>query len=855
MIDEVNYRSADQEYVVLANVGSADVDLSGWSIGDAEAPGDGEGMHALPDGRRLAPGQVFVIARNGRAFRERWGRSPDAEIEETDAEIPNLPKRRELASGSMALNDDGDEVILLDSTSRLADAVAYGDGAYAALRLEGSLRAATGQSLQRVPDFRYPAISEVRHRFMAGSPQPFDVRLLPTPKVREHPPLGDGLVAVWGTLGASSNFSADGFAPPHFVAAAAAAFGLDFAAIADPWIHHGDGMLGSVQGAVVNVPAWQWRNADGAQAVVYGPQIADLSTWADLGGFLAANRYVAQAQVAEPPALPGLAAVGADGAVAPGGLAPIYRSWAAAGRGLLPAGNALPPIDGFVQPSARYTGLAASRADLDGLMEALAAHRGWLTSAPGLYLSLRVRDGPWMGGTMQPANEVNLEIVFGDSSGEPAGLALWQDGGPVRQLDVPPADGRWTVAFPAVPGSLLYAVATELDGDFAVTAPIWVEHAGDGRALLNEALPAPETDLNGDGRIDSDDEFVELYNEGDAPVGLDGWRLSDRSGDETTGRQFVFGDGRFVPAHGFLTLWRRETGLSLNDDGDRIRLLTPGGVEVDAVQWERAPGKGRSLARMPDGEAWTDGAQPSPGEYNRMPNGHTDPPKPPDPDSDGISAKETVAVKVEQGEAPGAPGSLAAAKLMGLGAGVEFRAQVVTPPELFNSAVYVAEPADASAGVAGLGVQVYLRSGVFMPMDEGDWVLVRGRLDSFRGELEVSVDQPDQVWRYAEGAPLLPLPVRACDIGESLEGRLVTFEGVVTGWQGDSIYLCDPAAPETAVRVTVRSSLDWKRPYVNKGERWRVTGIVSQFAREHPWNGGYRVLVRYKGDLVRVDER
>ncbi len=37
-------------------------------------------------------------------------------------------------------------------------------------------------------------------------------------------------------------------------------------------------------------------------------------------------------------------------------------------------------------------------------------------------------------------------------------------------------------------------------------------------------------------------------------------------------------------------------------------------------------------------------------------------------------------------------------------------------------------------------------------------MLVR-RLTSFRGELEVTVDQPDHVWRYAAGAPLLPLPV------------------------------------------------------------------------------------------------
>ncbi len=37
-----------------------------------------------------------------------------------------------------------------------------------------------------------------------------------------------------------------------------------------------------------------------------------------------------------------------------------------------------------------------------------------------------------------------------------------------------------------------------------------------------------------------------------------------------------------------------------------------------------------------------------------------------------------------------------------------------------------------------------------------------------------------------------PLPVTVGDIAEPLEGRLVTFSGVVTGWQGDSIYLGDP---------------------------------------------------------------
>ncbi|MCA9008071.1 MAG: hypothetical protein KDA70_22595, partial [Planctomycetaceae bacterium] len=75
-----------------------------------------------------------------------------------------------------------------------------------------------------------------------------------------------------------------------------------------------------------------------------------------------------------------------------------------------------------------------------------------------------------------------------------------------------------------------------------------------------------------------------------------------------------------------------------------------------------------------------------------------------------------------------------------------------------------------------------------------------------------------------------------------------------TGWQGDSIFLSDPADSDAApVRVTVRSTLDWRRPYVNEGERFRVTGIVGQFASTAPWNDGYRVLVRYPSDLLELN--
>ena len=36
------------------------------------------------------------------------------------------------------------------------------------------------------------------------------------------------------------------------------------------------------------------------------------------------------------------------------------------------------------------------------------------------------------------------------------------------------------------------------------------------------------------------------------------------------------------------------------------------------------------------------------------------------------------------------------------------------------------------------------------------------------------------------------------------------------------------------------------------GARVFSTGIVSQFGTAAPWNDGYRILVRYKSDLVRI---
>jgi hypothetical protein len=854
-IDEVYFAGGDQEYVALTNLGAETISLRGWMIGDAETPGDNEGVYRLPEDVELPAGAVYVIARNASVFREMFGRSPDAAWEKQEGDVPLLQRDRRLGRSAMALNDGGDEVVLLAPSGLLADAVAYKNGAYASLSLTGLLTAGAGQSLQRVPGVDFVAAADLRHRFMAGSPRPFEsLRPLPAP-TKEIVRLDETHQALWGSTGAASNFSAGFSSPPHYLLMQAAAQGLDFLAIADETPTY-PVLLPS---EIIFIPAWRWK-AEKEEIVIYNdappsdrsrPGVEDYlrrlnAPWQMIAGI---GNFSPAPLVASAPSTP------------PSDMKDWFASWRNNRAPSLPGGNSLPGSADVSQLRPRYTGLAVRSVDAHGVREALQARRGWVTTSPGLWLTMQAEtmDGQriWMGNWLAVANQVTLHIAYGDRSGEVAGLALWQDGKLIHQLDRPAPDGRWTLTIPALPGSILTAVATQFDGDFAVTAPLFVEQNETGDLLINEVLPAPRNDYNGDGVVDSNDEYIELYNPGRAPIPLEGWVLTN--GDEDASAQRMkFGKGRYLGGGERLLLLRKAHRLSLRNDGGVIRLLDPQGVERDRVEWDATLIRGRSVSRIPDGGPWVWNADATPGGANANTGVDDFAPwptlPPPMQPSAPSKARPPVnpAAEATAGQAGGPPGSIAQAKLMGLGAWVEFRAVVVAPPGLFNSNIYVADLAGDGV-TAGIGINVYLRRGEYPPLEAGDWVLLRGRLASFRGETELILDTPEQVWRIQSGVAPKPLTVRVNEIGESLEGRLVTFRGVVTRWQGDSIYLGDPDdADAEPVRVTVRSSLGWKRPYVKLGEVWEVTGLVSQFARAAPWNGGYRILVRWPSDLVKI---
>ncbi|MGA1872841.1 MAG: lamin tail domain-containing protein [Thermoplasmatota archaeon] len=110
--------------------------------------------------------------------------------------------------------------------------------------------------------------------------------------------------------------------------------------------------------------------------------------------------------------------------------------------------------------------------------------------------------------------------------------------------------------------------------------------------LINEVYPEPDIDVNGDGDIDTYDEFIELYNPGDAVVDLSNWTLSDNyDGFDIPGS--TIGPGEHM------TFWRNMTDLRLGRD-DRVILMNCTGSVVDSFEWAGLS-RGCGLQRTPDG--------------------------------------------------------------------------------------------------------------------------------------------------------------------------------------------------------------------------------------------------------------
>jgi len=121
---------------------------------------------------------------------------------------------------------------------------------------------------------------------------------------------------------------------------------------------------------------------------------------------------------------------------------------------------------------------------------------------------------------------------------------------------------------------------------------------------INEVFPNPEGS-------DESEEWIELYNSSSSDVDLSNWQLQDGAGKITT---YTIPSTTKILANGYLVFKRPETKIILNNDGDRISLLTPDGKIIDSVVFTNAP-LGQSYSKI-NNTNWSWSATPTPAAAN-----------------------------------------------------------------------------------------------------------------------------------------------------------------------------------------------------------------------------------------------
>jgi hypothetical protein len=136
--------------------------------------------------------------------------------------------------------------------------------------------------------------------------------------------------------------------------------------------------------------------------------------------------------------------------------------------------------------------------------------------------------------------------------------------------------------------------------------------------MINEILPKPGTDWNGDGKTDLGDEFIEVFNEGDTAADLSGWFLDDLPHGGS--HPYRIPDGTIIAPKGLLVFFHKQTKISLGDSGDGAWLLAPDGSPIDGINYSYTRWRDSAWGRYPEGIGEIRlGFPPTPGQPNRLP--------------------------------------------------------------------------------------------------------------------------------------------------------------------------------------------------------------------------------------------
>ncbi len=122
--------------------------------------------------------------------------------------------------------------------------------------------------------------------------------------------------------------------------------------------------------------------------------------------------------------------------------------------------------------------------------------------------------------------------------------------------------------------------------------------------IISEFLPNPKGS-------DSDDEFIELFNNSNQVIDIAQWQLDDIPNGS---KAYTFPTPTILQPFSYTAFFREQTNVALNNSSDEIILITPDGTVIDSASYSSSK-EDMSYIRDEQG-GWQQSSTPTPNELN-----------------------------------------------------------------------------------------------------------------------------------------------------------------------------------------------------------------------------------------------
>lgn len=335
---------------------------------------------------------------------------------------------------------------------------------------------------------------------------------------------------------------------------------------------------------------------------------------------------------------------------------------------------------------------------------------------------------------------------------------------------------------------------------------IWQGY-GISDVIINEIIPNPTGS-------DSENEWIELYNRSDHDIDISNWFLDD---EENGSKPCIFPKETILHAEGYLVIPITDSKISLNNDGDRVRMFKPDLTMVEEIGYSEAI-EGESYSRFDDNWLWTD--VPSKGNAN-VPHQITN--------NNPVSDSQNTNNKLANFSITN---SIKEAKKLPNDAQISIIGVVSVLPGILSSQYFYIQDNEA-------GVQIYSYYKKFPLLSVGDKIKVSGILSGNEVK-RIKITQPENIGIIEKNIEIDPKLFSISQINHDTEGQLVKITGEIIKLSGGNIYL---KTEDSQIIVQIRKSTGFNKPPVKKGDILEIVGIVYQS------NDKFYILPRFPDDI------